>query len=68
MSGFEFMDMADYGLKDERYTSDLVPYCSYEETVMMKNMGYMLGIGLGKEGKGLAEFPNFKTQEEPWHP
>ena len=25
MSGFEFVNMADYRLKDERYTSDLVP-------------------------------------------
>ena len=29
---------------------------------MMKNMGYMPSIGLGKEGKWVAEFPNFKTQ------
>ena len=29
---------------------------------MMKNMRYMLGIGLGKEGKGVVEFPNIKTQ------
>ena len=28
MSSFEFVNMADYGLKDERYTSNLVPYCS----------------------------------------
>ena len=25
MSDFEFVNMADYRLKDERYTSDLVP-------------------------------------------
>ena len=25
MSGFEFVNMTDYRLKDERYTSDLVP-------------------------------------------
>ena len=25
MSGFEFVNMVDYRLKDERYTSDLVP-------------------------------------------
>ena len=43
MSGFEFMNMANYGLKDERYTSDLVSYCSHEVIAMMKNMGYMLG-------------------------
>ena len=29
---------------------------------MMKNMEYMAGMGLGKEGKWVAEFPNFKTQ------
>ena len=28
----------------------------------MKNMGYMPGMGLGKEGKGVVEFPNIKTQ------
>ena len=28
----------------------------------MKNMGYMPNVGLGKEGTGVAEFPNFKTQ------
>ena len=43
MSGFEFVNMVDYGLKDERYTSDLVSYCSHEGIAMMKNMGYMLG-------------------------
>ena len=62
ISGFEFVNMANYGLKDEKYTTDLFPYCSHEVIAMMKNMGYMLGIGLGKEGKGMAEFPNFKTQ------
>ena len=54
--------MADYGLKDERYTLDLVLYCSHEVIAMMKNMGYMPSMGLGKEGKWVAEFPNFKTQ------
>jgi len=62
MSGFEFVNMANYGLKDERYTSDLVQYCSHEVIAMMKGKGYMLGMGLGKEGKGVAKFPNFKTQ------
>ena len=51
--------MADYGFKDERYTLDLVPYCSHKVIAMMKNMEYMLDIGLGKEGKGVAEFPDF---------
>ena len=29
---------------------------------MMKNMGYVPGMGLRKQGKGVAESPNFKTQ------
>ena len=29
---------------------------------MIKNMGYMPGMGLGKEGKRAVEFPIFKTQ------
>ena len=51
MRGFEFVNMADYGLKDEKYTTALLPYCSHEVIVMMKNMGYMPRMGLGKEGK-----------------
>jgi len=62
MSGFEFMNMADYGLNDEKYATDLFPNCSHEVIAMMKNMGYMPGIGLGKKGKGVVEFPNIKTQ------
>ena len=62
MSGFKFVNMVDYGLKDERYTLDLVPYCSNKVITMIKNMGYMVGMGLGKEGRGVAEFPNFKSQ------
>ena len=62
MSGFEFVNMADYGLKDERYATDLFPYCSHEVIAMMKNMGFMLGMGLRKEGKGVVEFPNIKAQ------
>ena len=46
MSGFEFVNMADYGLKDERYSMDLLPYCSHEVIAMMKNMGYMPSMGL----------------------
>ena len=54
--------MADYGLKDERNTTNLLPYCSYKVIVMMKKRGYMPSIGLGKEEKWVAEFPNFNTQ------
>ena len=61
MSGFEFVNMADYGLKDENYTMDLVLYCSHKVIVMLKNIGYMPGIGRRKEGKEVAEFSNFKT-------
>ena len=57
-----FVNVANYGLKDERYTTDLLPYCSYEVIAIMKNMEYMTSTGLGKERKGVAEFPNFKTQ------
>ena len=62
MSGFEFVNMLDYGLKDKRYTTDLLSYYSHKVIAMMKKMGYMLGMGLGKEGRGAAKFPNFKTQ------
>ena len=57
MSGFEFVNMAIYGLNDERYTSDLVPYCSHKVISMMKNMGYMPGMVLGKEEKGWLNSP-----------
>ena len=62
MSGFEFMNMVDYGLKDEKYTTDLLSYCRHEVIEIMKKMGYMAYMGLGKEGKGILEFLNFKTQ------
>ena len=70
MSGFEFVNMTDYGLKDERYATDLFPFYSHEVIAMMNNMGFMPGIGLGKEGKGVVEFPNVKTQvtREGWGP
>jgi len=51
MSGFEFINITDYGLKDERYATDLFPYCSHEVIAMVKNIGYMPSMGLGKEGK-----------------
>ena len=62
MSGFEFVNMANYELKDERYTTDLFPYCSHEVIAMMKNMRYMLGMGLGKEGKRVVEFSSIMTK------
>ena len=62
LSGFEFMNMANYRLNDERYATDLFLYCSHEVIAMMKNIGFMLGMGLGKEGKEVVEFLNVKTQ------
>ena len=62
MSGFEFVNLTNYGLKDERYTTALLSYCSYKVIAMMKNMRYMPSMGLGKKGRGVAEFPYFKTQ------
>ena len=62
MSGFAFINMTDYGLKDERYAIDLFPYCIHKVIVMMKNMGFMPGMGVGREGKGVVEFPNIKAQ------
>ena len=29
MSGFKFVNMADYGLKDEKYNTNLLLYCSH---------------------------------------
>ena len=62
MIDFKFVNMIDYGLKDERYATDLFPYCSHEVIAMMKNMRFMLGMGLGKEGKLVVKFPNVKNQ------
>ena len=61
MSGFKFVNMTDYGLKDERYATDLFPYCSHGVIAMMKNMRFMHDMGLGKEGKGVVEFPSSPT-------
>ena len=54
--------MANYRLKDEKYPTDLFPYYNHKVIAMMKNMGYMPSIGLGKKGKGVVAFPNIKTQ------
>ena len=54
MSGFEFMNMVDYGLKDKKYTIDLLPYCNHKVIAMIKKMGYMPSMGLGKEGRGVV--------------
>ena len=62
MIGFEFVSMTNYGLKDERYTTNFLPYCSHKVIAMIKNTGYMPCMGLGKEGKRVVEFLNFKTQ------
>ena len=43
ISDFEFVNMIDYGLKDERYAIDLLPYCSHEVIAIMKNMGFLYG-------------------------
>ena len=51
MSGFEFVNMANYRLKDERYVTNLFLYYSHEVIAMMMKMVYMPGMGLGKEGK-----------------
>ena len=52
MSGFKFVNMANYGLKDDRCATNLFPYYKHEVIAMMKNVGYMPSMGLGKEGKG----------------
>ena len=51
MRGIEFVNMADYELKDERYTTYLLPYFSHKVIAMMKKIRYVLGMGLSKEGK-----------------
>ena len=40
MSGFEFMNMTNYGFKDGSAT-DFFPYCSHEVIAMMKNIGFI---------------------------
>ena len=62
MSGFEFVNMANYGLKDEKFTMDLLLNYSHEVIAMIRKMGYMPSMGLEKEGRGVAEFLGSKTQ------
>ena len=51
-SGFEFVNMVNYGLKDERYATNLFPYYTHEVIAMMKNMGCMPSMALEKKEKG----------------
>ena len=37
MNGFEFVNMADYGLKDERYTTDMLRFRSHKDVNPVKN-------------------------------
>ena len=62
MSGFKFVNMANYGLKDESYVIDLFLYCSHEVIAMSKKMVCMLGMGLRNGEKRVVEFPNVKAQ------
>ena len=41
---------------------NLILYCSYKVSAMMKKMGYIPSMGLRKEGRGVVKFPDFKTQ------
>ena len=45
MSVFEFVNMVDYKLKDEEYTTDLLLYCGHEVIAMIKKKGYMSSMG-----------------------
>ena len=45
MSGFEFVNMVDYGLRDEKYTTYLLPHCSHKVIAMMRRMGYIPSVG-----------------------
>ena len=52
MSGFEFVNMVDYKLKDDKYTTNLLLYCSHEVIAMIKKKGYMSSMGAYvKEGR-----------------
>ena len=39
MNGFEFVNMANYGLKDEKYTIDLFPYYRHEVIALIMKTG-----------------------------
>ena len=64
MSGFEFVNMANYGLKDERYATNFFPIQIHEVIVMMKTMGYIPGMGLGKEGKIGSRVPQHQDSSD----
>ena len=51
MSGFEFMNMANYRLEDESHATDLFPYCSHKVITMMKNMDTCLVWPLERKEK-----------------
>ena len=57
MSGFEFVNMIDYGLKDEKYTTNLLSCCSHEVIAMMKKMGYMPSMVLERKEEGWLNSP-----------
>ncbi|KAK9998030.1 hypothetical protein SO802_017633 [Lithocarpus litseifolius] len=50
MNGFDFVNMANYGLKDKRYTMDLLSYCSHEEGVDFPFCGFP-EFWVGEDGK-----------------
>ena len=51
MNGFEFVNMADYGLTYVKYTTDLLPYCSHEVISIMKKIGIHAWYGSWKGRK-----------------
>ena len=57
MSGFEFVNMADYELRDEKYITDLFSYYNHEVIAMMKKMGYMPSMVLERKEEGWLNSP-----------
>ena len=39
MNGFDFVNMTNYGLKDEKYTIDLFPYYRHEVIALIMKTG-----------------------------